>query len=100
MSALLKPACGPESQVTGSASRAVLACHQVSATTATALSSTATTARTPGILPTLAASKDLSLPVNTGQALMAALSMPGSCRSVPKTCLPLSLSTVSRRFTG
>jgi hypothetical protein len=68
----------------GSASSAFLARHQVSATTATALSPTRTTFFTPGIFSTaLAASKPRSLPPNTGQALMAAFSMPGSFRSAP-----------------
>ncbi len=46
----------PSSHSMGSASSAVFARHQVSATTATALSFTFTTPRTPGILATLASS--------------------------------------------
>ena len=76
-------AFGPSSQTMGSASSAVLACHQVSATTATAVSPTCTTFLTPGMFATLAASKLLTLPPNTGQSLIAALSMPGSLRSEP-----------------
>src|SRR4030095_15495755 len=51
-----------------SASSAVLACHQVSATTATALSPTGTTFFTPGRLAITAASNDFTLPPNTGQS--------------------------------
>ncbi len=76
-------AFGPSSQTMGSASSAVLASHHVSATTATAESPTATTCRTPGMPLTLAASKLLTLPPNTGQSLIAALSIPGSLRSNP-----------------
>ena len=46
------------------------------------------------------ASKEASLPPNTGHSLMVAFSMPGSLRSAPYTCLPVTLSRVSRRFTG
>jgi hypothetical protein len=74
-----------------------LARHQVSAITATALSPTGTTFFTPGRLLMAAALKPRTLPPNTGQALMAAFSMPGSCRSAPNTCLPVTLSAVSRR---
>jgi hypothetical protein len=71
----------------------------LSATTATALSPTATTVRTPGFDLILLASKDCSVPPNTGHCAMAAFSMSGSCTSMAKICLPDSLSTVSRRFT-
>src|SRR5207249_3912472 len=70
------------------------------ATTATAESPTGTTWRMPGMPLTLAASKLFTLPPNTGQSLIAALSIPGSFRSVPYTMAPFSLSIVSRRFTG
>ena len=83
MSALDTLALGPLSHSMGRASRAVLARHQVSATTATALSPTRTTFFTPGRLSTAAASTLLILPPNTGQSLIAALSMPGNFRSVP-----------------
>jgi len=76
-------AFGPLSHSMGSASSAVLARHQVSATTATALSPTRSTFFTPGRFSIAAALKLLSLPPNTGQSLMAALSMPGSLRSAP-----------------
>ena len=76
-------AFGPSSHTIGSASSAVLACHQVSATTATAVSPTCTTFFTPFMPVTLAASKLFTLPPNTGQSLIAALSMPGSFRSAP-----------------
>ncbi len=76
-------AFGPSSQTIGSASSAVLACHQVSATTATALSPTCTTFFTPGRLATAAASKLFTLPPNTGQSLIAAFSMLGSFKSMP-----------------
>ena len=67
----------PLSHSIGSASSAVLAYHQVSATTATDLSSTCTTFLTPFMPLTLAASKLFTLPPNTGQSLIAALSIPG-----------------------
>ena len=73
----------PSSQTMGRASSAVLACHHVSATTATAESPTCSTCRTPGMPVTLAASKLFTLPPNTGQSLIAALSIPGSFRSMP-----------------
>src|SRR5262245_50815134 len=76
---------GVDSHSTGSASSAVLAFHHVSAMTATALSSTATTFFTPRMDATLAASKLLTLAPNTGAALTAALSMPGSLTSMPYT---------------
>ena len=51
----------PSSQTIGSAASAVFACYHLSATTATALSSTVTTWRTPGIDLILSASKRLQL---------------------------------------
>lgn len=90
-------AFGPRSHSIGSASRAVLARHQVSATTATALSPTRTTFFTPGRFSMAAAFTDLTLPPNTGQSLMAAFSIPGNWRSAPYTCLPVTFSTVSSR---
>ena len=72
----------PSSQTIGSASSAVLARHQVSATTATAESFTFTTFFTPGILAILLSSKLFSLPPNTGESLIAACSMPGSLTSI------------------
>src|SRR6266404_9839557 len=71
-------ALSPSSQTIGKASSAVLACHQVSATTATALSPTFTTFLTPFMSVTLASSKLFTLPPNTGQSLIAAWSIPGS----------------------
>ena len=69
----------PSSQSIGSASSAVLARHQVSATTATAVSPTCThLASRPACPSTLAASKLFTLPPKTGQSLIAAFSMPGS----------------------
>src|ERR1700730_8320753 len=100
MDALESLALGPSSQTIGSASRAVLACHQVSATTATAESPTGSTFFTPGIFSTLAASKLLTLPPNTGQSLIAALSIPGSLTSLPYIILPVVLSAVSSRLSG
>jgi hypothetical protein len=76
-------AFGPSSQTTGRASSAVLACHQVSATTATAVSPTCRTFFTPFMFATLAASKLFTLPPKTGDSLMAALSMPGIRMSAP-----------------
>ena len=49
MVALDCAALAPSSQTIGSASSAFLACHQVSATTATAVSCTRTTFFTPGM---------------------------------------------------
>ena len=51
----------PSSQTIGKAASAVFAWYHLSATTATALSSTATTWRTPGIDLILSASKDVQL---------------------------------------
>jgi hypothetical protein len=64
------PFC-PSSQVTGSASTACFACHQLSATTATALGS-GTTWRTPLRPRILVSSNDLGLPPNTGHWTIAA----------------------------
>jgi hypothetical protein len=55
----------------------------VSATTATAESPTRTTFFTPGRFSTASASTRCTLPPNTGQSLIAALSIPGSLKSVP-----------------
>ena len=82
MLALETLALSPSSQTIGSASSAVLACHQVSATTATAVSFTFMTFFTPGILATFASSKLTTLEPNTGASLIAALSMPGSFTSM------------------
>ncbi len=76
-------AFSPSSQTMGSASSAVLACHQVSATTATAVSPTCTTLFTPFLAYALAASKLFTLPPKTGHSMIAALSIPGSFRSKP-----------------
>jgi hypothetical protein len=51
----------------------------------------------PGASRSAAALKLLTLPPNTGQSLMAALSMPGSCEVHAVDCLPVVLSTVSSR---
>ena len=92
-------AFGPSSHTMGSASSAVLACHHVSATTATAESPTCTTCRTPGMPLTLAASKLFTLPPNTGQSLIAALSMPGQLQVGAVDLRAGQLVGVSRRFT-
>ena len=99
MVALFCVAPSPSFQTIGKASSAVLARHQVSATTATVRSLTRTTARTPRIEVTLAASKLTICPPHTGQALMAAHNCPGTRTSMAKILLPSSLSAVSRRFT-
>ena len=52
------------------------------------------------MLSALAESTLLILPPKTGEALMAAFSMPGSLISAPYTCLPVSLSAVSSRLSG
>ncbi len=83
MSALSTLACGPSSHSMGRASIAVLACHHLSAITATASSPTATTFLTPGMAITFDASKDFSLAPNRGYWRIAALTMPGSFKSVP-----------------
>ena len=65
-----------KSQVTGSASAAFFARHQLSATTATA-SGSFTTRRMPFMPASSASSTDRSVPLNTGHCTMAAYSMPG-----------------------
>ena len=82
MLALETLALGPSSQTIGNASSAVLAFHQVSATTATAASPTWRTFFTPGIFSILAASKLFTLPPKTGLSLIAALSIPGCLTSM------------------
>jgi hypothetical protein len=82
MVALDLPALAPSSHTIGSASSALLARHQVVATTATVWSLTLTTPFTPGFALMASASKLTSLPPNTGHALMAAHSMPGSLTSI------------------
>ena len=82
MVALDSAALAPSSHTISTTSSARLACHQVSATTATAEPSTRTTFLTPGIFDAFDASKLASLPPNTGQSLIAALSMPGSLTSI------------------
>ena len=100
MLALETFAFGPSSHSMGKASSALFARHQVSATTATALSPTRSTFFTPGFDAMAAASKLFNLPPKTGQSLIAAFSKPGIFRSMPKTCEPSSLASVSRRLTG
>ena len=90
----------PSSQTIGRDSRAVLARHQVSATTATVKSLTFTTPFTPRKFLTFASSKLTNLPPKTGQAFTAAHNMPGNWRSAPKTFLPLTFSAVSKRARG
>jgi hypothetical protein len=55
----------------------------VSATTATAESPTRTTFTTPARFITASAFTLFTLPPNTGQSTIAALSIPGSFRSIP-----------------
>ena len=100
MDALDTFAFGPSSHSIGSAASAVLACHQVSATTATAASPDCTTFLTPGMFVILAASKLLILPPNTGHSFMAAQSIPGIVKSIEYFCLPVTLSAVSSRLSG
>src|SRR5207249_9879898 len=80
--ALVTLAFSPSSHAMGNASSAVLACHQLSATTPTADSPTWTTCFTPLLPAILAASKLFTLPPCTGQALTAAYNMPGSLTSI------------------
>src|SRR6266446_1561399 len=68
-------AFSPSSQTIGSASSAVLACDQVSATTATPVSPTWSTCLTPGMPVTFAASKLLIVPPKTGQSLISAVDL-------------------------
>jgi len=81
-----------------SAFRACCACHQLSATTATA-SSSATTCTTPRRFAIAAASCRFSLPPNTGQARIAACGRPGRFTSAPNTGLPAILSGTARHLT-
>src|SRR5258708_26682938 len=83
MEALETFALSPSSQLRGNASRAVFACHQRSATTATADSPTLRMCLTPFWPWIFAASKLTSLPPKTGQSLIAAQSIPGSFTSNP-----------------
>ena len=94
-------ALGPSSQTIATLSSAVLACQNVSATTATAVSPTCTTFLTPGIAWALVASKLLTLPPNTGHSRMLATSMPGNFRSIAYIWRPVTLSaTPSMRSSG
>ena len=65
-------ALSPSSHWIGRASSAVLARHQVSATTATVLSLTLTTFFTPRRPAIFDSSQPFNLPPNTGQSLTAA----------------------------
>ena len=76
-------AFGPSSHSIFNASSAVLARHQVSATTATALSPTRNTFFTPGRFSTAASSTLFTLPPNTGLSFTAAFNIPGNVRSIP-----------------
>ena len=71
----------PKSQVTGSASAAFFARHQLSATTATA-SGSFTTWRMPLMPASLVSSTAFNVPLNTGHWTIAAHSMLGSCTSM------------------
>ena len=73
--------------------------HQLSATTATA-SSSFTTLMRPRKPLILSSATVTSLPRNTGHCAIAAYAMPGSCTSIPKSGLPLTLSGMSRRRAG
>ena len=73
--------------------------HQLSATTATASSSFTTLIRPRSPL-ILSSATVTSLPRNTGHCAIAAYAMPGSCTSIPKSGLPLTLSGMSRRRAG
>jgi hypothetical protein len=71
----------PKSQLTGSASAAFFARHQLSATTATA-SVSFTTRWTPLTPASLLSSTDLSVPLNTGHCTIAACNIFGSRTSM------------------
>src|SRR6266705_1517762 len=96
--ALETPPFAPTSHSIWTSRRASFARHQLSATTATKLSSgtTLTMPRRPSTLP---ASTDFTLPPNTGHCAIAAYIIPGSCTSMPYTCLPITVSGMSTRLT-
>ena len=81
MVALVTWALPPSSQTRSSASTAFFACHQWSATTATA-SSSLTTLRTPLPPAIWRSSTAFSLPPNTGDWITAACSMLGTRTSI------------------
>ena len=93
-------ALAPKSQSIGRLSKAVLARHQVSATTATVESLTFTAPLTPRIALIFDSSKLTNLPPNTGQLLTAAHNIPGRRKSIANTLAPLTLSAVSKRGTA
>ena len=82
MLALETAAPSPPSHSIVSASSACFACHQLSATTATA-SLSLTTLWTPFMPTALESSTDFSVPLNTGHCASAACSMPGTRTSMP-----------------
>src|ERR1700683_2814287 len=89
----------PSSHAMRSASDARLACHQDSATTATA-SGMRTMRRTPFIAAIEVSLTDFSAPPNTGQWMTAAYSMSGGRTSMAKTGCPVTLSHRARRPRG
>ena len=56
-----------------------------------------TTSTTPGTARAGVASKDFTLPPKAGGCVTTAVSMPGSCTSMVKVCVPLVLASESRR---
>ena len=96
MAALLRVPCSPTSQSTATSRSASLARHQLSATTATKVPRF-NTLTIPLRFSTLDASMVLMVPLNTGQAAMAACSMPGTCASIPYFTRPVTMSGMSTR---
>ena len=94
--ALSSFAAGPSSHCTFKACRPEKADQVSSAKTATPLD-TGSTFFTPGTLRAAEASKDFSLPPNTGQRSMLATSMPGSRRSEANWARPVTKSGPSTR---
>src|SRR6188474_1295595 len=83
-------ALGPSSQTIGNSPSATFACHQVSATTATELSPTATTFLTPLMPANLVAAKLFHLPPDHGQSPIAGVSNAGRFVSNPKNGFPVT----------
>jgi hypothetical protein len=78
-------------------SRALRACHQDSATTATP-EDVSTQAFTPGMERAFSSLKVLTEPPSVGGCASAAYSMLGSFTSMPKMALPSTFDGVSLRF--
>ena len=105
---MLCAAVGPSFHVTCSFSRAVFACHQLSATIATPPSSpsrsvppsTTNAWRTPGMALIASRLALATLPPNTGHFSNTAYSMPGSVKSMLKIGLPVTIAVLSTPRVG